>query len=107
MLSKRLCAGLAVAGLAAIGVAAAPTPAEAWWRGGWCCGFGVGFVLPPIVVAPPVYAPLHHRPTTRRSPPIMRRRRPILRRGGYGYRRTGRGRSGYLATGREARTVAG
>jgi hypothetical protein len=57
MLSKRLCAGLAVAGLAAIGVAAAPTPAEAWWRGGWCCGFGVGFVLPPIVVAPPVYAP--------------------------------------------------
>jgi hypothetical protein len=40
MLSRRLCAGLAVAGLAAIGVAAAPTPAEAWWRGGWCCGFG-------------------------------------------------------------------
>ena len=57
MLSKRLCAGLAVAAFAAIGVAAAPTPAEAWWRGGWCCGFGVGFVLPPIVVAPPVYAP--------------------------------------------------
>ena len=57
MLSKRLCAGLAVAGLAAIGVAMAPTPAEAWWRGGWCCGFGVGFVLPPIVVAPPAYYP--------------------------------------------------
>jgi hypothetical protein len=54
---RRVMAGCAIAGLAAIGVAAAPQPAHAWWRGGygWCCG--VSIVVPPVVVAPPVYAP--------------------------------------------------
>ncbi len=49
--------GCAMLGLAAIGVTAAPRPANAWWaRGGYCCG--VGIVLPPVVIAPPpVYAP--------------------------------------------------
>lgn len=55
---RRIMAGCAVVGLATIGVAAAPQPAHAWWRGGygWCCS--VGIALPPVVVAPaPVYAP--------------------------------------------------
>jgi hypothetical protein len=54
--ARRVMTGCAMLGLAAIGVAAAPQPANAWWRGGgWCCG--VGIVLPPVVVAPPIYAP--------------------------------------------------
>ncbi|HQT77197.1 MAG TPA: hypothetical protein PLD10_09120 [Rhodopila sp.] len=50
---KRIGAMATVAGLAAVGVAAVPHDAKAWWRG----GYGVGVVLPPVVVAPPVYAP--------------------------------------------------
>ena len=50
---KRLMAGVALAGLVAIGVTAKSAPAEAWWRGGWCCGVGIGVVVPPVVVAPP------------------------------------------------------
>lgn len=53
LIMKRLASMAAVAGLAAIGIAAAPHDAKAWWRGGW----GVGVVVPPVVVAPPVYAP--------------------------------------------------
>ena len=35
-----------------------PKPANAWWyHHGYCCGVGIGVVVPPIVVAPPVYAP--------------------------------------------------
>jgi len=54
---RRLAGAGALLGLVAIGTAAAPTPANAWWRGGgWCCG--VGIYVPPIVVAPaPVYVP--------------------------------------------------
>jgi hypothetical protein len=45
---------LAIAGLAALGVAALPGSAHAWWRG----GVGVGIYVPPVVVAPPpVYVP--------------------------------------------------
>ncbi|WP_428484290.1 hypothetical protein [Rhodopila sp.] len=52
--SKRLGMAAAVVGLAAVGVAAMPHDAEAWWRG----GYGVGVVVPPVVVAPaPVYPP--------------------------------------------------
>jgi hypothetical protein len=51
--SRSLGAGLAVAGLLALGIVAAPGQAQAWWRG----GYGFGLVLPPVVVAPPVYAP--------------------------------------------------
>ncbi|HEX3575337.1 MAG TPA: hypothetical protein VHU42_12120 [Rhodopila sp.] len=56
---KRLGSVAAVAGLAAIGVAAMPRDANAWWRGGWGIGVWVPpvVVAPPIVVAPPVYAP--------------------------------------------------
>ena len=52
--SKRIAAVSAVAGLAALGVAAMPTQANAWWRGP---GFGISLWVPPVVVAPPVYAP--------------------------------------------------
>jgi hypothetical protein len=53
--SKRVAAISAVAGLAAIGVAALPGQAHAWWRGP---GIGISIGLPPIVVAPaPVYVP--------------------------------------------------
>ena len=52
---KRLGAISAVAGLAALGVAAMPGQANAWWRGP---GVGIGIWVPPVVVAPaPVYAP--------------------------------------------------
>ena len=50
---KRLGGVAAVAGLAAVGVAAMPHNANAWWSG----GVGVGIWVPPVVVAPPVYAP--------------------------------------------------
>jgi hypothetical protein len=52
---KRLGTLAVIAGLAAVGVGAAPHEAKAWWRGGW----GVGVWVPPVVVAPPpvYYAP--------------------------------------------------
>jgi hypothetical protein len=45
----------AVLGLAAVGVAAVPHDAKAWWHE----GIGIGVVVPPVVVAPPppVYYP--------------------------------------------------
>lgn len=46
---KRLSSIAAIAALAVAGITAAPGNAEAWWRGGW----GVGIVVPPVVVAPP------------------------------------------------------
>lgn len=52
---KRLGVISAVAGLAALDVAAMPGQANAWWRGP---GIGIGIALPPVVVAPaPVYVP--------------------------------------------------
>ena len=60
--SKRIAAVGAVAGLAALGVAAMPSQANAWWRGP---GFGISLWVPPVVVAPaPVYAPppVYHAP---------------------------------------------
>ena len=65
---KRIAATCAVLGLATIGVAAVPAPANAWWYNhGWCCGVGV--VVPPVVIAPaPVYAPApayYYAPPTR------------------------------------------
>ena len=51
---KRFATVAAMAGLAVVGIAAAPHKAEAWWRG----GYGIGIWVPPIVVAPPpVYYP--------------------------------------------------
>ena len=46
---KRLASIAAVAGLAAIGIAAMPHAANAGWRG----GVGIGIWVPPVVVAPP------------------------------------------------------
>ena len=52
---KRLAAIGAVAGLAALGVAAMPGQANAGWRGP---GIGICIWVPPVVVAPaPVYVP--------------------------------------------------
>ena len=76
---KRLGGVAAVAGLAAVGVAAMPHNANAWWSG----GYRVGIWVPPVVVAPPVYAP----------PPVAyipRRRLTIPRRAAYGCPRTGK-----------------
>ena len=55
--SRRLAATCAILGLATVGIAAAPKPANAWWyhHYGYCCGWGY---VPPVVIAPaPVYAP--------------------------------------------------
>jgi hypothetical protein len=65
--TNRLASIAAVAGLAAIGVAAMPHDAKAWWRGG--VGFGV--VLPPVVVAPgPVYVGPAYAPPYYAAPPV-------------------------------------
>jgi hypothetical protein len=47
-LTKRIGAIAVVASLAAIGIAALPHPAEAWWRGPWCCRVGIGLWVPPV-----------------------------------------------------------
>jgi hypothetical protein len=61
---KRLGGIGAVAGLAALGIAAMPGSAHAWWRG----GIGLGIYVPPVVVAPPaVYAP----PAYYAPPPVV------------------------------------
>ncbi len=77
-----------------VGALAIPNSAQAWWRGGWG-GVGIGFVVPPVYVAPPVYyppppvylrtAPGGLRAATRRLRPgagalghVMRRRRLSL-----------------------------
>jgi hypothetical protein len=61
---KRLASAAALLGLVAIGTAAAPKPANAWWaHGGWCCSVGV--YVPPVVIAPPVVvapAPVYEAP---------------------------------------------
>ena len=50
--TTRIAATCAVLGLATLGVAAAPKPANAWWNH---YGYGVGVYVPPVVVAPPAY----------------------------------------------------
>jgi hypothetical protein len=68
-MSKRFGAVAAVLGLAAVGTAALPGSADAWWaRGGCCWGGGVGFgvVLPPVFVAPP---PVYVAPPIAYAPP--------------------------------------
>jgi hypothetical protein len=68
---KRLCGISAVAGLAALGVAAMPGSAHAWWRGGW----GVGIVVPPVVVAP---APVYVGPPAYYAPPPVAYAPPVV-----------------------------
>ena len=97
--SRRLGAALAIAGVATIGIMALPGKAEAWWRGGYCCGVGFGVVVPPVVVAPPYYAPA---PVYRSAGAHVLTRRRLLttrRSSVHGYRRTGRAASGCPATG--------
>ena len=111
--SKRIAAVGAVAGLAALGVAAMPSQANAWWRGP---GFGISLWVPPVVVAPaPVYAPppvdmprrlrtmpRRLRTTVRRPPRItVGRRSPSAR----GCRRIGRTALGLPVTGRNRPAV--
>jgi hypothetical protein len=66
--ARKIAAIGAVLGLATIGVAAVPKPANAWWNGyGYGYGYGWGYV-PPVVVAPPsVYypAPAYYAPAAR------------------------------------------
>ena len=61
--TKRLASMAAVLGLAVVGVTAMPHDAKAWWRG----GFGVGIVVPPVVVGPPVYPAPYYYP----APPVV------------------------------------
>ena len=68
--TRKIAATCAVLGLATIGVASAPKPANAWWhhygyRYGWG---GVGVFLPPVVVAPP---PAYYPPQTYYAPPAQ------------------------------------
>ena len=84
----RLSALLAVLGLAVVGIAAAPVPAQAWWRGGWgwgCCRVGIGVFVPPVVVAPPVYAPppVYYAPPAYPYYPPQRAWIPAHWQGGY------------------------
>jgi hypothetical protein len=62
---KRLGSLAALAALVGVGIIAMPGQAQAWWRGGWCCGVGIGLYVPPIVVAPPAYyapPPVYYAP---------------------------------------------
>lgn len=53
-LTRRITATAALFGLATVAIAATPKPANAWWYNhGYCCGVGIGVVVPPVVVAPP------------------------------------------------------
>jgi hypothetical protein len=70
MVKTKLGSIAAIAGLAAVGVAAMPHDAKAWWHG----GVGFGFVLPPVVIGPaypaPVYAPpYYYAPPVAYAPP--------------------------------------
>lgn len=77
--SRKIAATCAVLGLAAIGVAAAPSTANAW-----CCryGWGVGVYAPPVVVAPPL-APVYYPPPAYYYAPPARVWVPGHWRGGY------------------------
>ncbi len=48
--ARKIATTCTVLGLATIGIAAAPKPANAWWHP---YGWGVGVYVPPVVVAPP------------------------------------------------------
>jgi hypothetical protein len=70
MMAKRLGALGAAVALVGIGVAAMPSQAHAWWRGG-CCAVGIGIFAPPVVVAPPLYVPppVYYPPPVAYAPP--------------------------------------
>ena len=85
--ARKIAAICTVLGLATVGTAAAPKPANAWWYRYGCC-WGVGVYVPPVVVAPPP----PHRPTTRRPPITPRLPAP-------GSRRIGRAATGFPAIG--------
>ncbi len=64
-ITRKITATCAVLGLAAIGVAADPAEANAWWRN--YNGYGYGVYVPPVVVAPP--AAYYARPPVYYAPP--------------------------------------
>jgi hypothetical protein len=91
---RRLGGVAMVAGLVAVGVAAMPHEANAWWRG----GFGVGVWVPPVVVGPPVYPP----PPVYAPPPVAYVAPPpaiIRHHVGYGCPHIGKALIGCKATG--------
>jgi hypothetical protein len=71
---KRLASLAGLAALSVVVLTAMPGTAKAWWaagggwgwHGGWCCGVGIGVVVPPVVVAPP---PVYVAPPPAYYPP--------------------------------------
>jgi len=72
--TRKIAATCAVLGLATIGVAAAPKPANAWWHG-YGYGYGWGYGPPVVVAPPPAYYP-RLRLAAIRSPRAAHRARP-------------------------------
>ncbi len=61
--ARKITATAAILGLATVGVAAAPKPANAWWN---AYGWGGSVYAPPVVVAP---APVYYPPPAYYAPP--------------------------------------
>jgi len=80
--ARKIIATGTILGLAAIGIAAAPKPANAWYNG---YGYGYGVYAPPVVVAPPpaYYAPPAYYPAQAYYPPHQRVWVPAHWRNGY------------------------
>ena len=68
--ARKIAATCTMLGLATIGIAAAPRPANAWWNQ---YGYGYGGYAPPVVVAPPpAYypAPSYYPAPAYYAPPV-------------------------------------
>jgi hypothetical protein len=73
VIARRFASLAVLSALVGVGITANPGQAHAWWRGGWCCGIGIGVLfVPPVVVAPPAYyapPPVYYAPPAAYYPP--------------------------------------